>query len=353
MSTKGPTDGTGRKIGRMENPSLESLIFGFVPSQILFTAVSLGVPDVLADGRLASAEVAGRAGTHPRSTYRLLRGLATIGVVAEAAPDRFELTEFGQPLRDGVPGSVRSLVLHFCSAQKWQAWGQLRHTVTTGENAFGRLFGMGVFDVNAGDPTAAAIFNQAMSETTRQALKAIVTGFDFARYAEIVDVGGGDGTLLAAILEANPNVHGTVMDSPEGTRATAETLAGHGVLDRSRVVVGDFFESVPAGGDLYVLKTVLHDWDDDHATRILASCRRAIPEDSALLIVDHVLPEVARPGEDVRDVLSDIHLMVQTGGCERTESMFRDLLETTGFELNAVGDRLDGSGYRFLEATPV
>lgn len=333
----------------MSRSPLLDLVFGYMPAQMLHAAAELRVADALADGPRTSAELAEETGTHAPSLYRLLRGLTALGVVDQKERDLFALTAEGQRLRTGVPGSIRSLILLFCGPDVWRTWGDMTETLRTGEYAWKRVTGRTSFEFFESHAELAATFNEAMSEHTRAVAPGVIEAHDFARYGTVADLGGGDGTLLAAILRANPGVRGMLVDLPSGLKAAPERLAD--VADRAEIVPGDFFESVPAGADAYVLKSVIHDWDDEKAAEILRNCRAAMDPGARLLLLEQVMPEMVTP-ETEGIVRNDLNMLVSTGGRERTEGEFRDLLEGTGFTGVTLTGPLSPSAYRVIEARP-
>ncbi len=332
--------------------ALMQLVFGFFPAQVLQVTAQLGLADDLSRGRCTTSELAERTGSDERSLGRLLRALALFGIVDEAPPGEYELTEQGQLLRADAPASIRNLIMLFCGAEVWRTWGDLEHSVRTGEVAWERLFGP-PFEYMADHPELAAVFNEAMAEGTRLAAPGVVSASKVERFASLVDVGGGDGTLLAALAAAAPELRGALFDTGVGTQDAGAVLDAAGVADRCEVVVGDFFESVPPGYDAYLLKSVIHDWDDDRAVAILRNCRDAMGDDGALLVVEPVVPERVEPSPELAMmVMSDLNLLVCTGGRERTEAEFRSLLGGGGFSLRSVTPCEGPTNYSVLEATP-
>jgi O-methyltransferase domain/Dimerisation domain len=333
--------------------ALMQMITGYTSAQVVHVAVQLGLPDLLADGPRDVGELATAAGAHAPSLARLVRALAALGLVAEADGGRIELTELGAPLRSDVPGSLRDAVLFLVGEWAWRAWGDLLYSVRTGEPAFDRVFFMTNFEYWEHNPEAGAIHDAFFRTMARTTSAPIVAAYDFARFGTIVDVGGNAGALLAAILQAHPGVHGILFDLPHVVAGAGPVLVEAGVADRCVVVAGSFFDSVPAGGDAYVLKYVIHDWDDERAAAILKRCRAAMAPEATLLLVEQVLPERLEAGAAARRVSRlDLQMLVLTpGGRERTEEEFRSLLRQTGFDLRAVIPT--ASPFRILEAVPV
>jgi orsellinic acid C2-O-methyltransferase len=321
------------------SPPLHELALADIPAQIVYAAAELRIADLLADGPRTATQLADAAGAHAPSLRRLLLALAALGVVAHVDDDRFELTDAGRPLMTGAPDSVRELIRMLRGPEMARSWGALVEGLRTGACPWELAHGMPVFQYYGEHPEAAATFNAAMAEHTRDAAPGIVAAGDFSRFRSVVDVGGGDGTLIAAILAAHPQIDGVTFDAAE-----ALDPAGPG-----RVLAGDFFSAVPEGADAYVLKQVLHDWADDPALAILRSCRLAMSPHSRLLIVERVVPE--RVGEgDVQPLLVDLVMLVATGGRERTEPEFRELLAAVGLALVSVTEPIAPFDYRVIEA---
>jgi hypothetical protein len=330
------------------------LINGFMAARVVHVAAELGIADLLAAGAKSTETLAGEAGANVPALHRLLRALASLGVIDELEPGRFALNEMGEQLRGGVPDSVRNLALMFGSERVWRSWGELRHSILTGTPAFRHVFGVEAFEFLARDPKQAAVFNEAMAEITRQVAKDLVTAYDFASFSKIVDVGGGNGTLIATILDSAPKLRGILFDSSSGSAEASEQLRTRGVLERCEVIAGDFFHSVPKGGDAYILKNIIHDWDDERSATILKNCRNAISAGGKLLLVERVMPaRIDASAGHQRWTMLDMHMLVMLGGRERTEEEFRSLLATVNFELKRTLLLQGATGYSVIEATPV
>jgi hypothetical protein len=313
--------------------ALIRMITGFRISQMIYVAARLGIADLLKDGPRAADELAEATGTHAPSLYRLLRALASLGVFAEDEEGRFTLTPLAALLQTGVPGSQRARALFYGDPSSWQTWGHFLHSVTTGETAFGHIFGMDAWEYHSKHPELNEHFNAFMSENTAMQIPSIVAAYDFTGVRTLVDVGGGQGVLIAAILKANPHLNGILCDAPHVVNSARPVLEAEGVIDRCQVVPCDFFSSVPAGGDAYLLKSIVHDWSDDQAIAILKTCRRAMPEDGRLLLVENVLTPGNEP--DLAKLL-DLQMLVELGGLERTEAGFGNLLARSGLQLTRV-----------------
>ncbi len=296
-------------------------------TQLIYVVVKLGIPDRLVEGPQTADELARTVGAHPRSLYRVLRALASLGVFAEDGQGRFELTALADLLCD-VPGSLRPFALSYGEPWWWNTWGNLLHSVQTGETAFDQLHGQGLFEYLGHHPDAAQVFNANMTSMTTPEARAVLAAYDFSSSRVVVDIGGGHGALVSAILNAHPHLRAVVLDLPAVIEGTRTRLESAGLADRSELIGGSFFEVIPAGGDTYTLKDILHDWDDSQATLILRQCRAAMRADAKLLVIERIIP----PGNDPAvGKLIDIDMMVLTGGQERTEAEYRALLEGAGF----------------------
>lgn len=341
------------KAGATPRETLLRMVFGYMASQVIHVAARLGIADLLQGGAKTSEELAAATGTHAPSLRRLLRALACVGVLAEVEPGLFELKPLGAALRSGAPDSARSLAMLFCDDSVWRSWGDLHHSVKTGETALERVVGMGPFEYFARNPELSVTFNEAMAEDTRNVAPGVAAGYDFSHFGTLVDVGGGNGTLISAILEATPGLRGVLFDTPAGVEAAPEALEASGVAERCRVIAGDFFESVPGGGGACILKSVIHDWDDDRAAAILRNCRGAMPREGRLLLVEPVLPPRVESAEITGVVMSDLNMLVCAGGRERTEAEFRELFAAAGFELTGITPTLGTTNYRLIEGSPL
>jgi hypothetical protein len=330
-------------------PPIIDLAFGAIAAQVVYVTAELAIADRLADGPRTSAELAEAVGAHDPSLRRVLLAAAGVGIVAQVDRDRFALTDAGGALRADAPGSLRSLVRMLCGPEVWTSWSELAGAVRTGRKAWDRAHDLPVFDYYEQHPEAGAIFNAAMAEHTRDVAPAIVTAGDFGRFGTVLDVGGGDGTLLAEILRAHPAAQGVLFDAPAAVAQAGDILGAAGVADRCRIVTGDFFDTVPAGADAYVLKQILHDWDDEAAGAILRRCREAMPPEARILILERLLAEQVTPAD--RDTLFvDMLMLVITGGRERTRREFDTLLTAAGLTLRTVSEPLP-LGYRLIDAT--
>lgn len=309
------------------------VLSGFWSARAVYIAAKLGLADLVQDGPKSAAELAALTGTHAPSLYRVLRALASIGWFEEDVGGRFGPTALTSGLQTGVPGSLRSLAMTELGEEHYPAWGDLLFSVKTGELAFNQVFGMANWEFWASHPENAQIFNQAMSEVTAVLEPAVLEACDLSGFNRIVDVGGGRGTLMASILRAYPNARGVVLDLAHVIEQGRQHLRDQGLGARCELVPGDFFKSVPEGGDAYILKWVIHDWDDARSIAILKNCHRAMSLSGKLFVVEAVIP----PGnEPFFHKFMDLNMLVMTGGRERSEAEYRALFEAAGFRLNRV-----------------
>ena len=303
--------------------ALRRLTNGYQVTQAIHVAAALGIADLLRDGPRGSDALAQETGTHAPSLHRVLRALGSVGVLHEGDDGRFALTAIGDCLRSDAPEPVGGWAAFVGRPYHWQAWGALLDGVRTGENAFRSVYGTDVWDYRAAHPEEGAIFDAAMTAIMLRANGHLLAAYDFGRFATVVDVGGGRGAFLNAIVEANPGLRGILFDQPQ-------VVAGAVVGERCEVVAGSFFDAVPEGADAYVLKAIIHDWEDEDALRILRRCRAAMPDDGALLVVER---DLGAPNENPDAKLSDLNMMVGAGGRERTRDEFAALFAAADFAL--------------------
>jgi hypothetical protein len=320
------------KYARSPQAALRQMIDGYRVSQLICVAAELGIADLLKEGPRHYEDLATATNTTPRALWRVLRALSSIGVFAQAGADRFALTALAEVLRTGVPGSQRSWA-RVTLGQLYPVWARLDHNVRTGETAFDHLHGVNVWQHRDQDGNAGQVFNEAMSAFAAMTSRAVLGSYDFSAFRTVVDVGGGNGTLEAALLEGQPQLRAVLLDLPTAIENARSSLAAAGVADRCELVEGSFFDSVPPGGDIYILSRVLHDWQDEQAMQILRHTREAMKPQCKLLIVERIMDS---QNPDAEVALSDISMMVMNGGRERSEREFRVLLESTGFELARV-----------------
>ena len=323
------------------------LVMGFRATQLVHVAAKLGIADLLQDGPRDASDLATAVRAHPRALYRLLRALTSLGLFAEIPGGQFRLTPLGDILRTDAPGSLRPLAQLYGEEWVWRAYGNVFHSVMTGRPAFEHVHGQGLFDYMRGHPEAAASFDRGMTAYSEQEAAAILGAYDFAGAATIVDIGGGAGALLVSILAAHPRARGVLFEQPGVIDRARDPMTRAGVVDRCVLEGGDFFERVPSGGDLYVLESVLHNWDDTDGAAILRTCRSAMQRGARLLVIERVIPEGNEPSEAK---LFDINMLVMLSGLERTVGEYRTLLRNGGFDLTRVIPT--AAAVSVLEATP-
>jgi hypothetical protein len=312
--------------------TLRGLANGLRTSQALFVTAKLRVADHLSKRPLTCCELATATGADAVALGRVMRALCAVGLFSESRSGHFSLEPVGQFLRSDFPGSFRAGVVFLVGPTRWRCWSELLETVMTGVSASERLLGKSIFEFYAGCPEESEIHDEAMRAFSASHAAMLLDAIDLRRDRVVVDVGGGTGECLAAILAANPGLRGILFDLPNVVERTAHVLMDRMVADRCTVEAGSFFERVPGGGDTYLLKHIVHDWDDKRARTLLQCCRRCMPSHSRLVIVERMLPERIEPGAAVETFLTDLEMLVTTpGGRERTEIEFRDLLADAGF----------------------
>lgn len=313
-------------------PSVQMLqiVGNFWTSRALCVIAKLGIPDLLQSGPRNAEELAEATGTHAPSIYRLLRALASVGIVRSETDHRFALTPLSELLITDAPGSMRWFMISELGQEHYPAWGNLMHSAQTGEIAFDNHFGMDVWQYFSKHPEEAAVFNDSMSVMTAIVNEKITSLYDFSGFGKIVDIGGGHGGLITSILKTNPQAFGVLFDAERVIAGARLKLEAAGLADRCATVAGDFFQSVPAGGDAYIMKWIIHDWDDESAIRILKNCRSQIAPNGRVIVVDSVVPEGDEP--DFSKFM-DLNMMVMTGGKERTEREFAGLFAAAGLKL--------------------
>ena len=303
-------------------------------SMCIHAVAKLGVADLLKDGPLTADELAAQLKVHPEALYRVMRLLAGCGVFHQDRQRRFSLTRLGQKLRSDVPGSARAMMQYIGESWQMTPWLDILYTIRTGKSAFDHIYGMPFFDYCVAHPDAAKIFDDAMTSVIQLHGGAIIQAYDFSAVRSLVDVGGGRGVMLSAILKSCPHLQGVLFDLPHVVESAVPQLQAAGVEARCTRVGGNFFESIPAGHDAYLMSHIIHDWDDEHCLQILRTCRQAMPSHSKLLITETIIP----PADNSRHQgkLSDIQMLLVLTGKERTEAEFRALLEAADFKINRI-----------------
>lgn len=308
------------------------LLNSYRVTQCLFVAAKLGIADLLADGPKSVEELATMAGAHAEALYRTLRALASMGVFEEVAPQRFALTPLADTLRADHPESQRAPAL-FIGEYAYGVWAEFLSSMRTGVTTFEHVFGAPFFQYLAQHPEMSALFNQSMSANSRRTATAILSAYDFPATGVVVDAGGGQGMFLAAILRAHPALRGVLFDLPDVVASAEDVLEQAGVTDRCARVGGDFFTPPLPVGDLYTLRQIIHDWDDERSVAILRNCAQAIAPDGKVLVIEGVIPSGNTPSP-VK--LIDLQMLVMNGGRQRTEAEFRQIYAAAGLRLTRV-----------------
>lgn len=328
--------------------ALLEMVDGHARSRLIFVAARLGLADHLAHGLRSADQLAEVINANPIALYRFLRALAALGVVEEDESGGFALTPIGAHLQTQIPESLHALV-RWTEEVEWEMWRYLEQCVRTGQSAFEHAYGIGMFEYFQQNPDKEALFNAAMTSHVSRNIAAIVEAYRFEPSLKIVDVGGGHGSLMTAILEANPGTSGVVLDLPSVAQGARKQVANAKLADRCEFVSGDFFKAVPAGGDVYLLVSILHDWDDERCLAILKSCRQAMSDRAKLLIVEMVVPSGTEPS--FAKIFDMTMLVLTSGGRERTETEFQELLVEAGFHLAKVTPTK--ATVSIIEAVPV
>jgi hypothetical protein len=304
-----------------------------IVSAIVYAAAKLGIADHLTAEARSAVELAGATGTHAPSLHRLLRTLASLGILTEKEEQRFALTPLGEALQSGAPGSARATLMTFGSPVFGRSWEEIIYSLETGKSGFEKAFGMPVFEYLAQNPEAASAFSETMVGFHGAEPPAMAKAYDFSGIGTLVDVGGATGNMLCAVLSEHPHVRGVLYDLPHVVSDAPAFLQARGIAERVTIEAGSFFEQVPSGGDAYLLSHIIHDWSEEQCLTILGNCRAAMRADSRLLIVESVLPpgDAPHPGK-----VLDMVMLVIPGGQERTEAEYAALLAKAGFRLNRV-----------------
>jgi O-methyltransferase domain/Dimerisation domain len=328
--------------------TLLSLLSGAWVAQAIFIAAKLGIADILYQGPASCTELAAATKVHAPSLHRVLRALASIGLFADNAQGRFALTPLAELLRSDAPGSLRAYAIMMGERWVWQSWGDIEHSVRTGQPAFEHVFGAPLFGYYTTHPDAGRVSADALNSLSAGDNAALVAAYGFPESGTVIDVGGGQGTLLAAIMAANPGLRGVLLERPAVLEMARSRLAAADVGARCDLVGGDFFAEIPGGGDFYLMKKVIHDWSDEAALSILTCCRAAMPTTARLLLAEQVMPEGNQPSAAK---WLDLLMLVYAGGMERTEAEYRDLLAAAGFAINRIMPT--AAAVRVIEAIPV
>lgn len=311
---------------------LMNMAMGYIVSQAVAVSARLKIADLVADGPKTPAELAAATNTHEPSLYRLLRALASLGIMVKDGDGRFSNAALGELLRSDHPQSMQGAFYMLGDPEHWNAHGNMQYSVETGEIAFDYTFGMPIFSFLGKNPKAADVFDRAMTSFTIATAAAVSANYDFGSAGTIADIAGGHGILLAKILQKYPSARGVLFDQQQVVDGNC--LAGEGVADRTRTVSGDFFKEIPVVADIYLMKFILHDWNDEQCVDILRNLAKSAPSGSKLLIVETLVEE-----DDNQPSLSkimDLNMLIMTGGRERTASEYAALFERSGFKLTDV-----------------
>ena len=316
-------------------PDAHLLQLAFAPmvAQALYVTAKLGVADHLAEKPLPINELAARTQTHERALYRMLRSLASAGIFAETDAKVFALTPYAELLRSDVPNSLRNGIIFMGEEWHWRVWSDMLYSVQTGKPAWGHVHGAEVFDYFAANPEQAEIFNRAMTDGSISIAPAVTEAYDFSGFKTLADIAGGHGYLLAQVLKAFPALQGVLFDVPPVIDGAGALLEKEGVAARVEKVAGDFFASVPRGADAYMMKHIIHDWDDERAVKLLSNIQAAMPDDGKVLIIETVVPAGNEPHYSK---LLDLEMLVSPGGVERTAEEYGELLSAAGLRLTRI-----------------
>jgi hypothetical protein len=325
--TNNPDDVAAREAAGPAQQMM-SLVGGAWIAQAIFVIAKLGIADHISRGLVSLTDLAGATGAHAPSLHRVMRGLVSIGIFTIEPKGGFGMTPLAARLRSDVPGSLRAYAIMNGEQWVWRSLGEIELSVRTGQPAFNHVFGAPLFDYYNAHPEAGAVSAAALSGLSDFENTAIVSAYDFMAARTVIDIGGGEGSLLCTILAANPESRGILLERPGVMEMARAKFDAAGVADRCDIVPGDFFTGIPTGGDVYILKKVIHDWNDEQARTILARCRDAMAGSARLLVAESVVPE---GNHESPTKWLDLLMLVYTGGRERTETEYGDLLASVGF----------------------
>jgi O-methyltransferase domain/Dimerisation domain len=328
--------------------AVNALVGGHRISQAIYVAAELGIADHLIEAPRTAADLAARVGADAEALYRVLRFLTGLGLFEEVAARTFALTAQGATLRSDVPGSLRATARMVVSDYHWQSWGALLAAVRTGETAFHKVHGSGLFDYLETRPDAQRVFADAMTANTARAGNTIAAAYDFSSVKTLADIGGGRGLLLATLLRAHPHLSGILFDRPEVVADATTSFTAAGVAARGTIVSGDFFKAVPAGADAYMLRHIIHDWNDADAIRILQTCRAALGPNARLLMIERPLGDGHPRG--LPQLHFDMEMLANLGGKERTRDEYCALLTAAGLRVSRTIALGDAAGFAIFEA---
>jgi hypothetical protein len=309
------------------------MIMGSVTAQAIYVAAKLGISDLLADGPMTAAELASATKTDAPSLYRILRALASMGIYFEEENKTFKLTKMAELLSSDSVSSLRDIAIFMGEDWHWNVWGRTLFSVQTGKPAWAEVNGLDPFPYLEANPEKARIFDRAMSSLSNLAFKAVAEGYDFSGINTLIDIAGGQGRLLTGILESNPSMRGVLFDLPHVLEGAREVVANSKAAERVEFATGDFFESVPGGGDAYMMKHIIHDWDDARSILILKNIKKAMNDGGRVLLVESVIEPANQP--DMGKVM-DIEMLVAPGGKERTAEEYEELFAQAGLRLTRI-----------------
>lgn len=311
--------------------AMNQMLGGYWITQAIYVAAELGIADLLANGPLTVEELANHSNADGKALYRVLRALASAGIFSENGDLTFSLTPLAENLRSDIPGSQRSFAI-LSGAEFFQTWGGLLHSVRTGEDAFTKIYGKPFFEYMTENPDRHRLYDAAMNGIHDFETEPVINAYDFSRFRSLADIGGGNGLQLAKILKRNSGLNGILFDMPAVAESARPVISGFGLNGRCQIIGGDFFSSVPSGADAYIMRHVIHDWEDDMAVTILRNCRDAMNPGGKVLVVESVIPEGNTPcfGKWL-----DL-MMLLVKGVERTEAQYRRLFEAAGLKLNRI-----------------
>jgi ubiquinone/menaquinone biosynthesis C-methylase UbiE len=340
-------DGSGAQGAEDLRDQLRRMLLGYQLSRCLYVAAKLQIPDLLEDGPKSADELATATGTQPAALGRFLRVLSSHGVFALDELGRFALTPLASLLGRGTARSMWAAAIYWGERWIWQSWGDLTHSLRTGAPAFDAVHGASFFDFLAQAPEAAEVFDRFIADGLYERPKAVLAAYDFSHSNVIADVGGGQGAMLAAILNANPDARGILFDRPQVIAGARTKLEDAGVIDRCSIVAGDFFKTVPSGADTYLLSQIVHDWPDEPAAAILRNCRRVMDASGRLFLIEQVMDPL-RP--EPATALLDLTMLAVLGGRERTAQEYAMLCTHADLRLARIIPTC--SPFSIMEAVP-
>lgn len=311
---------------------LDRMITGYWVSQAIYAAATFRIADHLKDGPRSTDDLAAATSTNSDALYRLLRALASIGIFAEGEPRHFSLTPLAEPLQSDIPGSKRALAL-MSGDEQFHAWTEIEFSIQTGSTAFEKVYGKPIFAYLGEHPDKARIFDAAMVGIHGRESNDILDAYDFSSMSLVADIGGGNGSQIINLLNRYPNLKGILFDLPHVVERAKKQIESAGLTDRCELVGGDFFDAVPDGADAYMMRHIIHDWDDNKSLQILRNCHRAMSPSARLLLVESVIPAGNKP---FGGKFLDLVMLLIPGGKERTEDEYRGLFAAAQFDLSRV-----------------